>query len=392
MSVSSTPEPRNQDRFAVLVSRLSESKIPGLDGVRAIAISLVVIFHLHFRAFRNWEESLGRTGVTLFFVLSGFLITWLLLKENDRTANISLWNFYVRRFLRIFPGFYVFWMIYVGLALLAHKHVSWGNCIAALFYLNNYYWPLRGGGEGGMLLTWSLGVEEQFYLIWPSIFKRFRASLNTVAVVLAALCGLVLLHRILLLYSWHINPTYLYTAFDARMDSLATGCLLAISIRTGKARRFVQWVSAHTALPLATIALFALSMAVPSMASRFPYWNVEGFTVESALSAILIVQMVVLGRSAPWKWINWGWVRFIGMVSYSWYLYNAIGPDAINHSPLGHTLLRAPAGLLAGLALASASYYVVEKPFLKLKSKYEVKNKRDLKTAPADAVLATVAD
>ena len=114
-------------------------------------------------------------------------------------------------------------------------------------------------------------------------------------------------------------------------------------------------------------------MAMPSLASGFTYWNVEGFTVESVLAAILIVQMVVLGSRACWAWISWGWVRFIGTISYSWYLYNAIGPDAVNHSPLGHTLLRAPLGLVAGLLLASASYYIVETPFLRLKSKYETK-------------------
>lgn len=384
--------PSSNQAFPLLVSRLSGGKIPGLDGVRAIAISLVVVFHLHFHAIRRWEESLGRTGVTLFFVLSGFLITWLLLKENDRTADISLWNFYVRRFLRIFPGFYFFWMVYVGLAFLAHKHISWGNCIAALVYVNNYYWPLRGGGEGGMLLTWSLGVEEQFYLVWPSIFKRFRANLGLVSLVLAVLCGFVLVYRILLSYVWHASPIYLYSAFDTRMDSLAIGCLLAISIRTRKARWFVQGVCSYRALPMVTVALFALSMAVPSLIHGFPYWNVEGFTVESVLSAILIVQMVVLGTEIPWKWINWGWVRFIGTISYSWYLYNAIGPDAINHSPLGHTVLRAPAGLLAGFLLACASYYVIEKPFLKLKSKYEVRTQPTCGTVQPAAVLSSAGE
>ena len=139
--------------------------------------------------------------MTLFFVLSGFLITWLMIREDDRTHDISLWNFYVRRFLRIFPGFYCFWIIYVGLALLAHKHISWGNCLAALFYVNNYYWPLLGGGEGGMLLTWSLGVEEQFYVVWPSIFKRFRKSRKAMSRALFAVCGIVLVHRILLFRS-----------------------------------------------------------------------------------------------------------------------------------------------------------------------------------------------
>jgi peptidoglycan/LPS O-acetylase OafA/YrhL len=378
---ASTLQPRQAQTeasaFAVLKSRLSASKIPALDGVRAIAISFVVIFHLHFRAIRGVEDAMGRTGVTIFFVLSGFLITWLLIKEHDRTGDISLWNFYVRRFLRIFPGFYCFWIVYVGLALIARKHVSWGNCIAALVYVSNYYWPLRGGGEGGMLLTWSLAVEEQFYLVWPSLFTRFRANLTRMTQVLAVLCGLVLLHRIVLFYVWHVSALYLSFAFDTRMDSLGTGCLLAIAIRTEAAGRFVRVLCAHRSLPLLTFLLFGLSIRLGSAPGS--YASVTSFTVESVLAAILIVQMVVLGDGVPWGWIKWRWVRFIGTVSYSWYLYNAIGPDAVNHSFLGHTILRAPVALAAGLLLACSSYYIVERPFLKLKSKYEVRPKLQAK-------------
>lgn len=224
---------------------------------------------------------------------------------------------------------------------------------------------------GGMALTWSLGVEEQFYLVWPSIFKRFRTRLERMSWILAGLCAAVLIYRILLFYVFRVNPLYLYAAFDTRMDSLGTGCLLAISVHTGKAERLVRCVCAHRALPLITLALFALSMGMPFWARRLPYWNIEGFSVESMLSAVLLIQMVVLGTEFPWKWINWKWVRFIGTVSYSWYLYNAIGPDAVNASPIGRTIFRAPAGLIVGLLMASASYYFVEKPFLRLKSRYE---------------------
>ncbi len=363
----------DHDAFRALESRLSVGKIPALDGIRAIAISLVVVDHLHFDALRSWAEAFGRTGVTLFFVLSGFLITWLLIKEDDRTGQISLWNFYVRRLLRIFPGFYAFWGIYVGLAILAHRHLGWGNCIAALFYVNNYYWPLRGGAAGGMLHTWSLGVEEQFYIVWPSIFRRFRASRENISRGLIIVCLIVLLHRLVLHYFWHVSQLYLYTAFDARMDSLAMGCLLAVSIRTRQASRIVHFVCAHWSLPAVTFALLALSLSTPLLSPS--YWYLWGFTVESLLSAVLIVQMVVLGDRFPWAWINWKGVRFIGTISYSLYLYNAIGPDMINRSPLGHTFLRAPAGVAAAILLASGSYYIIERPFLRLKSKYEVKSR-----------------
>jgi len=114
---------------------------------------------------------------------------------------------------------------------------------------------------------------------------------------------------------------------------------------------------------------------VPSLARDSPYWCVWGTSVESFLSATLIVQMVVLGDRLPWMWINWKWVRFIGTISYSLYLYNAIGPDLVDHSPLAHTLLRAPVSLVASILLACGSYYIVERPFLRLKSRYEVRSK-----------------
>jgi peptidoglycan/LPS O-acetylase OafA/YrhL len=224
-----------------------------------------------------------------------------------------------------------------------------------------------------MLLTWSLGVEEQFYMIWPAIFRRFRERRDGMIRGLAGICILVLLHRILLIYLWHAPQLYLYTAFDTRMDSLAMGCLLAIAIRSGKASHFVEMVCSHWSLPAATFGIFALSIALPSLARGFPYWCVWGFTVESLLAATLIVQMVALGDRIPWAWINWRWVRFVGAISYSLYLYNAIGPDLINHSPLGHTMLRVPASLAAAILLASGSYYIVERPFLRLKARYEIK-------------------
>jgi peptidoglycan/LPS O-acetylase OafA/YrhL len=102
---------------------------------------------------------------------------------------------------------------------------------------------------------------------------------------------------------------------------------------------------------------------------------VWGFSIEPMLSAILIIQLVVLGDRFPWAWINWNWVRFLGTISYSLYLYNAIGPDLVNRSWLAHTPLRVPASLLAALLLAAGSYYIIERPFLKLKSKYQPRSR-----------------
>ena len=106
----------------------------------------------------------------MFFVLSGFLITWLLLNEEKRWVNISLKLFYVRRSLRIFPAFYVFWFLVVGTGVIMGKRLAAGQAVSSLFYLTNYYQVLFGDPDTALSHTWSLAIEEQFYLLWPLAF------------------------------------------------------------------------------------------------------------------------------------------------------------------------------------------------------------------------------
>ncbi len=111
----------------------------------------------------------GGLGVMMFFVLSGFLITWLLLIEGDKNGKISLTKFYMRRTLRIFPAFYFFWFCGISIYILRGHHIVWPEALSAFFYLSNYYYGIPLGEADGSLFshTWSLCVEEQFYLLWP---------------------------------------------------------------------------------------------------------------------------------------------------------------------------------------------------------------------------------
>src|SRR5215203_3503971 len=119
----------------------------------------------------------GGLGVTIFFVLSGFLITWLLLKEEAKWGDVSLRLFYLRRSLRIFPAFYVFWaVIVIGMGVLRHKPVAWPQAISALFYTSNYYQAITGNWQTALFHTWSLAIEEQFYLLWPALFMALRGN------------------------------------------------------------------------------------------------------------------------------------------------------------------------------------------------------------------------
>jgi peptidoglycan/LPS O-acetylase OafA/YrhL len=177
-------------------SRIQGQHIPALDAVRGIAALMVVFTHMGLL-----PRQFGALGVAIFFVLSGFLITWLLLREDDQTGNVSLRNFYVRRTLRIFPAFYVFWAISICTALLRGAQVLWPEAWASFFYMGDYYAALdlrAGAGTATIMgLTWSLGVEEKFYLIWPWVFRKFRNTASTLLGICLGTVLLVWLYRVL---------------------------------------------------------------------------------------------------------------------------------------------------------------------------------------------------
>jgi len=156
-----SPKTRSSSLPDGLVNGLKQSHLPSLDGLRAIAALLVVFMH----AGLSWCP--GGLGVLAFFVLSGFLITWLLLKEEERFGRISMKLFYIRRSLRIFPAFYVYWLLLIGSLLFFQKRILWGQALSSFFYVNNYYQAILGDPNTGFSHTWSLGIEEQFYLLWP---------------------------------------------------------------------------------------------------------------------------------------------------------------------------------------------------------------------------------
>jgi peptidoglycan/LPS O-acetylase OafA/YrhL len=137
-----------------LDSKLSHSHIPALDGLRAVAVFLVIIAHFGFVMVP------GAHGVMIFFVLSGFLITWLLLKENERYGTVSLAAFYKRRTLRIFPAFYAYWLLMITLLVGTGRAVLWRHAWRALFYTSNYYSAFRGDPNNGFSHTWSLAIGD----------------------------------------------------------------------------------------------------------------------------------------------------------------------------------------------------------------------------------------
>jgi len=337
--------------YEQLRQRLELSNIPALDGIRALAVALVIFYHAGL-------GTSGALGVLVFFVLSGFLITWLLLKEDEKCGTISLKGFYRRRCLRIFPAFYCFLIITVLLRIAVRHPVPWPTVWSSFFYYANYYYAIMRPAEKFMGHTWSLAVEEQFYLCWPLLFLVFRKNRKRLAWVTLGVIALVVLRRTVLCLS---GAPYQYTrfAFDCRADSLLWGCLLAVVLRGGFLRTFVGAICRNAWLPLLTALVVALI-------AHTGVKDVVALTVLPPTVAILLCQLVVHSGGDGWGWLNSGVMKYLGQISYPLYLYHGIGLGIVSRWPVNRAVDLCVVVLFA-VATASLSYYFVERPFLAYK-------------------------
>lgn len=346
---------------AHLESKLTQSHIPALDGLRALAVFLVIVAHFGFVMVP------GAHGVMIFFVLSGFLITWLLLKENERYGAVSLAAFYKRRTLRIFPAFYVYWVLMIALLVGTGRAVLWPHAWSALFYTSNYYSAIHGDPNNGFSHTWSLAIEEQFYLLWPLVFLMLRGNLRRMTTFLVCLIGAVWVHRAVLCFGFHIDQAYIQDAFDTRLDALMVGCLLAVLLKRRALSSVWRIASANTLMPLVTLALLMISVYVGEIYID-RYRDVFGFAIEPLLIAVFIVQMIAFSSTRSWGWTGWGAVRFLGRISYSLYLYQQLTMYSARKALAAYPVIIQLAGaILVTIILATISHYVIERPFLKLK-------------------------
>lgn len=341
------------------------SKIPKLAFLRAISAAIVVFFHSGYTAIP------AGFGVLTFFVISGFLITHLLLKENEISDTISIRNFYARRALRILPAFYVYWILaVVSLTNPFHRmQIVWPEAISSLLYVANYYHGLHGHPSTLFSHTWSLGVEEQFYVLWPCVFVFFRRRLRVFATTLLFVIPAMWAYRACLYFA-HVSEAYIYTSFETRFDAILVGCWFAIAIHTGFANRVIQEMRKSRYLPL-TITLLAASIWANDLWGR-EYRDLGSFTVDPLLVATLILQLITLKGGA---WMDGRIFSYLGKISYSTYLYQQLVLPVVHRvMPNSPHLLYSSIGLLCVWAVASASFEIVEKPFLRLKKKYSARS------------------
>lgn len=350
---------------ARLALNLAGRTLPALDAVRAAGAFLVVSFHFGFSSVP------GPTGVLIFYVLSGFLITWLLLREREETGSVSLKGFYIRRALRIFPAFYFYWLVVMGLRVALGKPIDWAQAACSFLYVNNYYQGLAGDHLRSPLShTWSLAVEEQFYLLWPLGFLLILRSRRGPAFWLPVAIGLVWVYRTVLHLGFQASSVYIYEGFEARADHLLVGCLLAFSLRHGWWPGFWRAACGHPALALLPIAGLGLSTLAHQRLGN-DYRFLIAFVVDPLLVAVLLAQLIAFADSRWWSWLNARWLRYLGTISYSTYLWQQPVLDPVRRTLNGWPM---PIQLAVALALiygiASGSYYVIERPFLRLKERF----------------------
>ena len=360
MAVKTASSPNKQ-----LLNKISAgSNIPALDTVRGIAASMVVIGHT------LGPRQLGSTAVSIFFVLSGFLITWLLVRESDLTGQISLRDFYIRRTLRIFPAFYVFWIVCVTAAVLRGVQIPWREVWSSFFYVGDYYDALRHGTGGIMGITWSLGVEEKFYLLWPFIFACLHRNPAKLLKVGCFFIVGIWLYRVVLCLTFSLPTDYLRYAFESRFDNILYGSVLALAFRMVKLDPVLRAVKR---VPLMPIGLAASLLGLTFLEERAgaTYCYVFGMALDATIIAVALIQLVYLAALQNWTWLDHPALRFLGRISYSLYLYHIVVAATVDHY-LPNLRLRWAYPLIyaASVLVAYASYRLVEKPFLRLKDRF----------------------
>lgn len=331
-------------------ARARQGHIPALDGLRAIAALMVVGLHGAF----NWIP--GRVGVLIFFVLSGFLITKLLLDEFGRSGGISLRDFYKRRALRIFPAFYVCWVVTL---LVDWPRPNWIWQISSFFYVSNYATAYLGIDMYG---SWSLGVEEQFYLIWPLVVVLNARNLARLLRITMGTILLVWAWKIVALSVFDVPDRYLHCVFETRIADILAGCAMAILVH----RRY--WFPSVVFRPVAILG----ALAIVGIAGALDVLDQQRFAVAAMYTpaaiatAVLIVQLIYKTQSGPWSLLETAPIKYLGRISYSIYLYHGFAIIVADRLHFRHYSIRVACVFAVTIVFASASYRLVERPFLRL--------------------------
>lgn len=332
------------------------NNIPGLDGLRAVSILLVMLSHSGLQ-----NAVPGVFGVTIFFFISGFLITSLLLAEHRATKTVSIGRFYLRRILRLYPPLVVYVTAISAIWATRGFSTDFIGLFGALFYFANYLyaiWPEHVVVYGAHL--WSLSVEEHFYLFFPLLFVLGIGRSKTVLCLLIAGATMVRLIEV----HFGVTETYTSVATECRYDTILTGCLTAIVVNSRGDDRLMR-LAVHPMVVVIALCVLLSTFVVRDPAFRQTF----RFTIQNVALVPLVLAAVFTPRYLMMKAVlNWRPVKWIGVLSYSLYLWHYSLFDfaraLLDRAP---NVVQYSVGWLLAVCVALAIYFLVERPMFMLR-------------------------
>jgi len=331
--------------------------IPSLDGLRALSIGFVILGHLSgTRGFFHLNlTGLGEFGVRVFFVISGYLITSILLRECEKTGTIHLSTFYFRRLMRLSPALVFYVGVIFALSALGAITLRRGDMLHALTYTMNFHF-VRAWQVGHL---WSLSVEEQFYLFWPAVLLLAGSRARAVCFSVVMVVPLIRISSLFVARSMIIHSDELFFTIA---DTLAAGCALAFTQqRLWQNPRYTRFQNspAFWFVPLAALAIHFN-----------PIWRLQallGFTAMNICIVLTIDQAVRMPKTAWGRFLNLRPMRTVGVISYSLYLWQQLFLNRASD----HLVCAFPINLLLAFLMAGISYVLVETPALRLRERWE---------------------
>lgn len=345
--------------------------IPSLDGIRCVAVLTVFLGHSQFGvALPYWP---GFVGVTIFFFLSGYLITTLLRKEHQGTGRVSLGRFYLRRALRILPPAWLAITVAVivgAIGWVAADTTVWGVLAETLNY-TNYYIVFQGrdGLPPDTTQFWSLAVEEHYYLVIPIallLLWKTRASLRTIGWTMFGIALLVPLWRI---YLGMTGASFdrLYTSTDTRFDALLLGTALALLANPALGDPIPRWISKRLGLVAsAGVVIFIACAATPILTFRLSIAD----TIECLALVPIFWFITTRPDGVAGRLLNSRVMVHLGVLSFSIYLFHRLALS-LGENLFGQSILADLAGLVLTIATAEVVYRLVEKPCARLRRRLE---------------------
>jgi peptidoglycan/LPS O-acetylase OafA/YrhL len=340
--------------------------IPGLDGLRALSIMIVMVGHFLL----GKAAALSTIGVYIFFVISGYLITRLMLAEQEKFGSVDMARFYARRFLRLYPVIIVFLIVIVGVAFLAHRPRPPIEVASILFYFANYLtsWQEIQGSTFQLPIgiLWSLSVEEHFYLLMPIFFVAMRGRHMVPFAIAMCIIPVVLRVTELQIWPWLADTSVLYRNSDVRFDSIAYGVLLAGISNMREPLKMLRRLGSPWMVVLGGVFLI-VSFVMPDGMTKaivrdtFRSW-----------AAVPIVCSVLFSDKLGWTKhiLELPLIAWVGTLSYSLYVWHGAQEYFLTAAGVPDTSFGFGWMRLAGaFACAITSFYLIERPALRFKDR-----------------------